>query len=348
VPPTSDPPLAALLLDALVALPVVIEDIGCAVSDVPVPSYPDGPRPSATVTLSGRGVSGRGEHVDWTREHHERFGVHATEAVPRGRWGLGAWATAMGGRTPWPYARAALEAAAIDLALRQAGTTLGGLVDVPPHPVRFVLSFDRRADPAAEIARWRERVPELRFKIDVDPAWTTETYEALGRLEAVATLDFKGGGSARDHEYAHHVMPEALIEDPAPAAAPWSPSLVARVSFDALVTCAADLTHLPVPPAAINIKPARMGGVLEALRCAAACDVARVPIYLGGMFEIGVGRRQLWALAALLAPGGPNDVAPIVMGTGSAFAALPSVLQAPASSPGFGAIDDEPTSRDDA
>jgi len=336
VPPTSDQPLAAVLLDALVALPLVIEDIGCTVSDVPVPSYPDGPRPSATVSLSGHGIIGRGEHVDWTRADHERFCTHATETVPHGRWGLGAWAAAMREQTPWPYARAALEAAAIDLALRQAGTTLGGLVDVLPRPVRFVLSFGRRADPAAEIARWREQGPGLLFKIDVDPGWTTATYETLGRLEAVAILDFKGGGSARDHEHAHCVMPEALIEDPAVAAAPWSASLAARVSFDALVTCAGDLTRLPVPPAAINIKPARMGGVLEALRCAAACDVARVPIYFGGMFEIGVGRRQLWALAALLAPDGPNDVAPIVTGTGSAFARLPSVLRVPAPSPGFG------------
>jgi hypothetical protein len=30
---------------------------------------------------------------------------------------------------------------------------------------------------------------------------------------------------------------------------------------------------------------------------------------------VGIGRRQLWALAALLCPEAPNDVAPLAIGT---------------------------------
>ena len=52
----------------------------------------------------------------------------------------------------------------------------------------------------------------------------------------------------------------------------------------------------------------------EALACVARCDVAGIPVYFGGMFEVGAGRRQLWDLAALLAPDGPNDIAPIAVG----------------------------------
>jgi hypothetical protein len=33
---------------------------------------------------------------------------------------------------------------------------------------------------------------------------------------------------------------------------------------------------------------------------------------MGGMFEVGVGRGQLRALAAVLSPEGPNDVAPLL------------------------------------
>src|SRR5438034_8221284 len=54
--------------------------------------------------------------------------------VPRGRWArLGEWAEAMRARFSDPYERAALEAAAIDLALRQAGTNLFQLAGVTPR-----------------------------------------------------------------------------------------------------------------------------------------------------------------------------------------------------------------------
>jgi hypothetical protein len=33
-------------------------------------------------------------------------------------------------------------------------------------------------------------------------------------------------------------------------------------------------------------------------------------VYVGGMFEIGVGRRQLCDLASVLCPDAPNDLAP--------------------------------------
>ena len=36
-----------------------------------------------------------------------------------------------------------------------------------------------------------------------------------------------------------------------------------------------------------------------------------IAIYVGGMFEIGVGRRQLGDLASVLCPDAPNDLAPV-------------------------------------
>jgi len=80
--------------------------------------------------------------------------------------------------------------------------------------------------------------------------------------------------------------------------------------------------RLPVCPGAVNLKPARMGGVLEVLRLAARLDKRGVPFYLGGMFEVGIGRTQLHVLAAVLCPDGPNDVAPLTCSNDSMFGQL--------------------------
>ncbi len=257
---------AARLLDAIDVLPLAIDDVACAVGTVEVPTYPGGCRPSAIVTLTGTGTRGVGEHVAWSVADHERFARVASAGAPRGHWRLGEWAVTLGERVADPYVRAALEGAALDLALRQAGASLFGLVGRPAAPVRYVVSFDRREDPVAEVGAWRAVAPHLEFKVDADPAWDDAVYAALAHTGAVVTVDFKGGGRRDDHERAHRFLPHAWIEDPAVEAAPWSASTMRRLSFDGRVTSAAALDVLPAPAAAINEKPARQGGVLGALR----------------------------------------------------------------------------------
>jgi L-alanine-DL-glutamate epimerase-like enolase superfamily enzyme len=333
VPPT-DEPSAARLIAALRALPLHVDRVACTTADLPVPSYPEGARPTSTVTLTGAGTAGSGEHVGWTRAAHARFCTDAPAGTPHGRWTLGGWVDELHRLTAEPYARAALEAAALDLALRQQSHTLFTLAACAPRPVRYVVSFDRRADPAAEGHRLRRHAPGVELKVDADPAWADAVYAALAALGRVAVLDFKDSGTVADHERAHRQLPTALLEDPLPAS--WSPAVRARVSFDARVRTAADIAALPVRPAAVNVKPARMGGVLAALHAIAACQAAGIAVYLGGMFETGPGRRQLQALAALFAPDGPNDVAPI--GVGETAPAWPERLVVDARGAGFGAM----------
>jgi L-alanine-DL-glutamate epimerase-like enolase superfamily enzyme len=298
--------------EALAALPLVVDAVGVRSAWIPLAAYPGGRRPHSVVTLTGDGSAGCGEHVGWSDAEHAAF-AQAAAAAPRGRWRLGAWCATLTGTA---YDRAALEAAAIDLALRQRGTSLFAVAGRAPRPVRYVVSFGRTADPAAEAARH----PGLELKIDVDPGWDAAVWRSLAALGRVAVLDFKGAaGAARAHRW----LPAALLEDAADPVAP-------RASFDAPLRAAADLDRLPLRPVAVNVKPARMGGVLEALRLADRCAAAGIALYLGGMFEVGVGRRQLHALAALLCPEGPNDVAPLV-------GPRPRRLVVDAEAPGFGA-----------
>ena len=285
----------------LAALGVTIEAVECHVGSVRLPSY-GGERPTSVLWLRGDGAAGRGEHVGWTSAAHAAF-RDATASVPRGRWRLGEWAAEVARRFRRPYDRAALETAAIDLGLQQAGTNLFRLFDVTPRPVRYVVSFGRVADPSAEARRH----PGVELKIDADPEWDDDVYRALATLGRLAVLDFKGHGDARAVERARRALPEVLIEDPPRGGA------AGRVSFDASIEGAEDVAALPVHPAAVNLKPARMGGVLEVLRCAAFCADARIGVYVGGMFEVGIGRAQLRTLAALLCPDATNDIAPLLV-----------------------------------
>jgi o-succinylbenzoate synthase len=49
----------------------------------------------------------------------------------------------------------------------------------------------------------------------------------------------------------------------------------------------------------VNLKPGRVGGLLEAVRIHDLCAAHGVPVWCGGMFETGVGRAACVALAAL-------------------------------------------------
>src|SRR3989442_10703308 len=151
-----------------------------------------------------------------------------------------------------PYERAALEAAAVDLALRQAGTNLRTLLGAASKPVRYVVSFERVADP---VARARAEAPGVALKIDADPGWSDDTYAALAALGRVAVLDFKGAG---DTERAHRALPQALIEDPGSGS--WSEPLARRLSVDSAVPPAPAPDALPARPAAGDLHAPRPAG----------------------------------------------------------------------------------------
>lgn len=298
---------AERLYGALARLPVLVETASVTCRSVPLATYPGGRRPHATVVLSGGGASGCGEHVGWTAAQHHRFRARIM-AVPHTRTTVGELSRRLAGTFPEAYDRAAIEAAAIDLALRQQATPLAALAGTAPQPVRTVRSFAPIPDPDEHLAR----SPGIELKLDVHPAWDDGTLARLGTSGRIAILDWKGSGTPAEHERAHRFLPNALQEDPGDGSHhAWSAGLRARVAIDAGLTRADALDRFPGRPAAANVKPARMGGVLEALSLAMRLDSLEIPFYLGGMFEVGIGRRQLHALAALLCPDGPNDIAPL-------------------------------------
>jgi L-alanine-DL-glutamate epimerase-like enolase superfamily enzyme len=299
------------LLAALRDLPIAIEHARWERQDVSLPSYPDGPRPSSSVHLEGGGRIASGEHVGWTGKAHDRFGGRVTGTLLRGSWALGRLSERLHDALPEPYDRAAVEAAALALALAQNGTGLDDLLGVAAAPLRYVVSFDAASDPAPRMRDERRSCATCEFKLDVDPAWKDEQLDRIADAGRVAVLDFKGFGSERDHERFAQRFPEALLEDPFAPATIASVALWTRSSVDAPIASAQDVRLIEPKPAAVNVKAARIGGVLEAIEAIAIARERGMDVYLGGMFEVGVGRRQSQSLAALLCPDGPNDVAPL-------------------------------------
>jgi hypothetical protein len=302
-------------------------------------------RVTTTVVLSGAGAEGRGEDVTYTAEDHDWF----PELDPPGKTTLGACSSSLDGLRLFEgepkmaasahYRRWALESAALDLALRQSGLSLGAALGREARPVRFVVST--RGDAFA----WLEAAPELELKLDPENEWDRPFMERLAATGRVRVLDLKAyyTGTAVDmvpdpelYRAVVELFPEVVIEDASldGACGDIMRPEAHRLSFDAPIHSVTDVRGLPVEPGWMNIKPSRFGTIERLLGCIEYCDANGMRLYGGGQFELGVGRRHIQVLASLFYADGPNDVAPSEYNAGEPRPGLPqSPLPAP---PGIG------------
>lgn len=302
------------LADRLASLPVEIEDVRVDIGAVDVPGYYDGAaRPRGVVVLSGAGAEGRGECVAWYVEDQAAFADAAPRLAPVGVPTVGLAADRLRAAADDPYHRSALEAAAIDLALRQGSTNLFVLAERPAEPVRYCWSIGASADPIRDLEALLRLRPDARVKVDC-PAkgWSRRTWSKLADTGRVVVVDFKRKGRPRQVERAHEALPEAWLEDP-PREALDDPdaSWLGRVALDGWVASIADVEWPVLPPAAVNVKAPRVGGPLEALRILEVCERQGWHAYVGGMFEVDVGRAQARVLASLFTADAWNDLAPV-------------------------------------
>ena len=279
--------------------------------------------------LHGLGHEGVGEDVTYDGDAQLGLQTAGPGVVPAGEHTLASFSALVGelpGYTPW-----ALESAALDLALRQAGLPLWRALDREPRPVSFVSSS--RLDPYA----WLALYPGLRFKLDAEPEWTTELVAGLAATDAVDVVDLKGhyrgsftGPSADPALYrlVAEGFPGAWIEDP------WlTPETDAalrghrdRITYDGPIHSVADVEALPFPPRCLNSKPSRFGSLERLLDFYDYCEEKGIALYGGGQFELGSGRGQIQYLASLFHADAPNDVAPSGF---NAPAPVPGLPQSP-------------------
>jgi len=226
------------------------------------------------------------------------------------------------------YRRWAFESAALDLALRQAGTNLAAALGREPKPVNFVNSMRLSGfgeDEASSIEPLRARLavyPTLRFKLDPFNDWDDELIAALAETGAVDSLDLKGfyKGTPVDvitdpDLYAKLIaaFPEAWLEDPDVTAEtrPLLDPVAERVTWDAPIHSIADIEAMPwSPPQTVNVKPSRFGPIRNLFAAYDYCEERGIGAYGGGQTELGQGRGQIQYLASIFHPDTPNDVAP--------------------------------------
>jgi hypothetical protein len=282
-------------------------------------------RVTTTVVLTGDGVRGEGEDVTYEANQHDDF--------PRpdlaGAWTVGSFSERIEALGLHEYRRWAFESAALDLALRQSGRSLGDAVGREYRPVRFVVST------RGDINRFLEAEPSLEFKVDPTTEWTRAQMDELAATGKIRVVDLKGyyEGTSVDqppdprlYRDVVEVFADAVVED-ARLNDETRPILLeaeGRLSYDAPIHSVEDVRAIDPPPRWLNVKPSRFGPLRRLFDTLAYAEEEGLHLYGGGQFELGPGRSHIQALASLYYPDAPNDVAPGVFNAGELDGPLPT------------------------
>lgn len=256
--------------------------------------------------------------------------------------GLGAVARSLGGLLPSlgslpplaglvpgrPLAFAALEAAVADAHLRAAGvpfarllgvsgaevapgavvgsaTSTGELVDaVASRAAEGYVRVKVKIEPGTELAAvsalagWAATAPGNvpRLQVDANGAYGPDDLDRLASLDGFGLLCIEQP-FARDDLASHRALAARTTTPVCLDETLDGPDAVRR----AVSTGACSV---------VCVKPGRLGGIANALDVLAWCSAQRVPWWIGGMFESGLGRRVTTALSALPGPSLPGDLAP--------------------------------------
>jgi hypothetical protein len=294
-------------------------------------------RLTTLIGLRGRGREGIGEDVTYDALDHIALQDAGAPAALAGRHTFAGFSELLDSLELFPtpperedsraYRRWAFESAALDLALRQAGTSLATAVEREPRPVTFVSSMrlapygNEEPSSIEPLLARLAAYPTLRFKLDPTNDWDDRLIAALVETGAVDSLDLKGfyKGTVVDVETDPELyrklieaFPDAWLEDPdvTEETKPILDPVAERITWDAPIHAVADIGAMPWEPRMVNIKPSRFGTVSALFAAYDHCEERGIGAYGGGQTELGEGRGQIQYLASIFHPDTPNDVAP--------------------------------------
>ena len=210
-------------------------------------------------------------------------------------------------------AAAALEMAVLDAELRAAGLSLARWLEVGGSSVAFGalrgIPADRSIDTFVADALDALTNGASRLRVKVDPSWALEPLSALRRAapEALLQADANGSlGGSQGLKVLHGIdgLGLACIEEPL-----GTTDLAASASLAQQISTPLCLDETLSTPRVVRdalryqacgvlcIKPGRLGGIRAALRALGEAQMHGVDCFVGGMFEAGLGRSALGALA---------------------------------------------------
>ncbi|MGH2376867.1 MAG: o-succinylbenzoate synthase [Candidatus Limnocylindria bacterium] len=221
-----------------------------------------------------------------------------------------------------PMAKAAIEMAIWDAAAKQAGVPLAGLlggtrdrilcgVAIGLQPDLDVLmerideelaaGYQRvklKIKPGQDVAiaeAVRKRYPDLPFMLDANSAYELDQAAVFERIDATRPTMIEQPLAHDD--MIDHAELQKRIETPICL----DESI--RHGEDARKAIAIGATRV------VNVKSGRVGGLAEAVRVHDVCRDRGVPVWCGGMLEMGIGRAHNVHLASLPNFSLPGDVA---------------------------------------
>jgi O-succinylbenzoate synthase len=150
----------------------------------------------------------------------------------------------------------------------------------------------------------------LRIKLKIEPGWDVEPVRAVREQfgDIALQVDANTAYAVSDARHLARLDPFdlLLIEQPLPEDDVLGHAELARtvrtpICLDESITSARTAAAAITLGACsiVNVKPARVGGYLEARRVHDVCAAHGVPVWCGGMLETGLGRAANVALAAL-------------------------------------------------
>lgn len=260
-------------------------------------------------------------------------------------------------------AKAGLELAVMDAALRAAGIPLGAYLGATTDRVPSGVSVGLQRDPAALVDRVGEYLDEgyVRIKIKIKPGRdvgeTAAVRDAFGAipLQVDANSAYTLADAATLEELDRFdllLIEQPLQDDDLVDHATLARRIRTPVCLDESITsrkAAADALALGAT-AVVNIKAGRVGGYLEAVAIHDLCRDAGIPVWCGGMLETGIGRAANAALAALPGFTLPGDVSAASRFYARDIVTEPAVLEnghvRVPTGPGLG-VDIDPVALDD-
>ena len=140
----------------------------------------------------------------------------------------------------------------------------------------------------------RKRFPELPFQLDANSAYTLEAIPLFKRIDATAPL----------------LVEQPLAEDDIIDHATLQKAIRTPVCLDESIHSAEDARKAIEIGATrvINIKAGRVGGLAESKKIHDVCEQRQIPVWCGGMLEMGIGRAANVHLASLANFRLPGDV----------------------------------------